>query len=115
MGRTIFYVSLGSSTWSLVQANDACIFHPIQAVTAKGGVHSFQKKAFDIIGVGDIVFCQVQRSQQYYAHIVLDIINEDFYVEEPKYYIGNIMGRVNGWRRSQHIYLRHPGGSPGAV
>ena len=56
----------------MVQSNDACTFHPIQAVTDMDGRHAVTKEATDI-DVGDIVFCQVQRSQQYYAHIVLSI------------------------------------------
>ena len=69
-GRSVWYKSTGSSMWPLVQSNDACTFHPIQAVTAMDGSHGVRKEASEI-GVGDIVFCQVQRSQQYYAHIVL--------------------------------------------
>ena len=70
-GRTVFYKSSGNSMRPLVQANDACLFHPIQAVTAEQGVHSIEKAASEI-HVGDVVFCQVQISQQYYAHIVLE-------------------------------------------
>ena len=47
-GRSVFYKSTGDSMWPLVQSNDACTFHPIQAVTAKDGVHSIQKEASDI-------------------------------------------------------------------
>ena len=68
-GRSVFYKSTGSSMWPLVQSEDACTFHPIQAVTAKGGKFSIQKEASEI-EVGDIVFCQVQPSQLFYAHIV---------------------------------------------
>jgi hypothetical protein len=57
-GRSVFYKSSGDSMWPLVQSDDACTFHPIQAVTAKDGI---QKEASEV-GVGDIVFCQVQRS-----------------------------------------------------
>ena len=42
--------------------------HSIQAVTAKD----------------EVLFCQVQRSQQYYAHIVLDV-EWSYYDKEPKY------------------------------
>ena len=65
-GRSVFYKSSGDSMWPLVQSDDACTFHPIQAVTAMDGRHAVHKEA-SRIGVGDIVFCQVQRSQQYYA------------------------------------------------
>ena len=51
-GRAVFYRSSGSSMWPLVQSDDACLFDPIQAVTAKDGIHSFQKKASEIC-VGD--------------------------------------------------------------
>ena len=101
-GCSVFYKSSGNSMWPLVRADDACTFHPIQAVTAKDGVHSIQKEASEI-GVGDIVFCQVQRSQQYYAHIVLEI-QDCYYRQEPKYWIGNIQGRVNGWCYREHIF-----------
>ena len=79
-------------------ADDACTFHPIQAVTAMDGRHSVQKVASEI-GVGDIVL----RSQQYYGHIVLSI-EHDYHAKEPKYWIGNIQQRVNGWCFREHIY-----------
>ena len=101
-GRTVFYPSSGDSMWPLVQSGDACSFHPIQAVTAMVGKHSVTKEASEI-GVGDIVFCQVQRSHQYYAHIVL-AIEQDYHAREPKYWIGNIQQRHNGWCFREHIY-----------
>ena len=66
------------------------------------GVHSIQKEASEIC-VGDIVFCQVQRSQQYYAHIVLDV-EHCYYRKEPKYWIGNIQQHINGWCHREHIF-----------
>ena len=99
-GRSVFYRSSGKSMWPLVQSDDACTFHPIQAVTAKDGIHTIEKEASDI-GVGDIVFCQVQPRQHHYAHIVLSV--EDHH-QEPKYWIGNIQKRVNGWCFREHIY-----------
>jgi hypothetical protein len=101
-GRSVFYKSSGSSMWPLVQANDGCSFYPTQAVTAKDGVHSIQKGASEIC-VGDIVFCQVQRSQQYYDHLVLDV-EQSYYHEEPKYWIGNIQRHFNGWCLREHIF-----------
>ena len=56
--------------------------------------------------MGDIVFCQVQRergSQLFYAHFVLSI-EHDYHAQEPKYWIGNIEQRVNGWCFREHIY-----------
>ena len=101
-GKSVFYKSSGNSMWPLVQSDDGCTFHPIQAVTAKRGVHSIRKEASEI-GVGDIVFCQVQRSQEYYAHIVLDV-QECYNPEEPKYWIGNIQKHYNGWCHRKHIF-----------
>ena len=66
------------------------------------GPHAVQKEA-SVIGVGDIVFCEVQRSKQYYAHIVL-AIERDYHAMEPKYWIGNIEGRINGWCFREHIF-----------
>ena len=65
-------------------------------------MHSIQKEASEI-GVGDIVFCQVQRGQQYYAHIVLEV-ERDYHAQEPKYWIGNIEHKINGWCFREHIF-----------
>ncbi|MDA8584034.1 hypothetical protein N9L68_07355 [bacterium] len=101
-GRSVFYRSSESSMWPLVQPDDACTFQPIQAATAKDGIHAFQKKAPEI-GVGDIVFCQVQRSQQYNAHIVLSV-EQSIHHTEPMYGIGNIQRHFNGWCLREHIF-----------
>ena len=101
-GRTVFYKSSGNSMWPLVQANDACLFHPIQAVTAEQGVHSIEKAASEI-HVGDVVFCQVQISQQYYAHIVLEKYY-DRLARQTTYVIGNIKYHKNGWCWREHIF-----------
>ena len=102
-GRCVWYKSSGNSMWPLVQGDDACTFHPIQAVTAMDGEFSVEKEASEI-HVGDIVFCQVQRSQQYYAHIVLSV-EHDYHAKEAKFWIGNIEQRCNGWCfRREHIY-----------
>jgi len=103
-GRSVLYRSSGNSMWPLVQSDDACLFDPIQAVTAKDGIHSFQKKASEIC-VGDIVFCQVQRSQQYYAHIVLGVEQSNYHTwPEPMHRIGNIQRHINGWCLREHIF-----------
>ena len=44
-GRAASYQSTGNSMWPLVQSEDACTFHPIQAVTAREGMHGIQKEA----------------------------------------------------------------------
>ena len=101
-GRTVFYKSSGNSMRPLVQANDACTFHPIQAVTADEGVHSIVKEGSEI-EVGDVVFCEVQRSKQYYAHIVLEK-TWDYHAEATAYWIGNIQKHKNGWCLREHIF-----------
>ena len=88
--------------WPLVQSDDACNFYPIQAVTAKDCIHAVQKEASEICK-RDIVFCQVQPSQQYFAHIVLDV-EQSRHHNEPKYWIGNIQGYCNGWCLREHIF-----------
>ena len=80
--------------WPLVQSGDACTFHPYQTVTAHGP-HELNKEASEI-HVGDVVFRQVQRMQQLFGHIVLRIAH-DRHAREPKYWIGNIEQRKNGW------------------
>ena len=100
-GRSVFYKSSGQSMWPLVQSGDACTFHPIQAVTAKKGKYSIQKVASKI-DVGDIVFCQVQPSQQLYAHIVHEVQRHS--IQRPKYLIGNVQRHINGWCRRERIF-----------
>ena len=101
-GYPVFYCSSGDSMWPMVQSGDGCLFHPIQAVTAADGVHTVLKEESEI-GKGDIVFCIVQPTQQYYAHIVLDK-EWAWYDKEYKYWLGNIQGHFNGWCLRQHIF-----------
>ena len=101
-GRPVLYKSSGSSMWPLVQSNDAVVLHPIQAVTADKGKHAIQKEASEI-GVGDIVFCEVQPSKMYFCHIVVEE-QMDCYTREPKYWIGSFNASVNGWCRREHIF-----------
>ena len=101
-GRSVFYMSSGSSMWPLVQSNDAITLRPIQAVTAKShGVHAIKKEASEI-GVGGIVFCEVHTRKQYYAHIVLEV-EKCYYRKELKYWIGNIQHHINGWCYRERI------------
>ena len=66
------------------------------------GPHAVKKEE-SVIGVGDIVFCEVQRSKPYYAHIVL-AIEHDYFADELKYWIGNIEGHYNGYCFREHIF-----------
>jgi hypothetical protein len=101
-GRPVLYKSSGSSMWPLVQSNDAILLHPIQAVTADKGKHAIQKEASEI-GVGDIVFCEVQPNTAYFCHIVVEE-QWDYYTGQPKYWIGSFNAKVNGWCRREHIF-----------
>ena len=56
--------------------------------------------------MGDIVLCQVQPSQCYYAHIIVEeaeAVGADI-EKGPVYWIGNIHERRNGWCRREHIF-----------
>ena len=88
--------------WPLVQSGDACTFYPIQAVTAKKGRCVTINKEESEIEVGDIVFCRVQPTWVFYAHIVLAVTCDSRHL--PQYTIGNILGRENGWCNREHIY-----------
>ena len=84
-GRPVWYTSTGDSMWPLVHSGDGCGFHPV--VTAA--------TATDFIPVteirrGDIVFCEVQPSEQLFAHIVLRV---EWDQSRYKYWIGNIEQR----------------------
>ena len=96
-GFSVFYKSSGNSMWPLVHSGDACTFHPIQAVTRGEGQFPIFKGRSEI-GVGDIVFCQVQPSLRYYAHIVRAVKG----AHESS--IGNIKGLINGWCYREHIF-----------
>ena len=77
--------------------------------------HNAIEKARSEIRVGDIVFCLVQRKNLYYAPIVLEIETQEW-LDEPKYWIGNIRGRINGWCFREHIFgavvnVQTPGGN----
>ena len=88
--------------WPLVQSNDFCSFHPIQAVTAKQGTRIFTKEASPI-EVGDVVFCTPQPCNVFYAHLVL----KKWWCRLSGQYcydIGNISGHVNGWCHRKHIF-----------
>ena len=46
-GSPVWYKPTEQSMWPVVHSPDACTSHPIQAVTAKGGISKFQNKASD--------------------------------------------------------------------
>ena len=86
------HVSFRSSGWSLyprVHSNDQCTYKP---VTAESDVK-----------VDNIVFCQVQPGDRFYAHNVKAI---DVWPSTGRTYftIANLKGRENGWCFIEHIY-----------
>ena len=55
----------------------------------------------DMAQVDDIVFCEVQTSNRFYAHLV-----KNKYLQGGAWVfkISNMQGWVNGWCRIEHIY-----------
>ena len=92
----------------LVQSDDACTSHPVQAVSADDGIHSIHSFPYEEseIHVGDVVFCKVQASDKYFAHLVLqiDLPPNGKSRWEPTYWIGNIEQHCNGWCQRRHIF-----------
>ena len=102
-GCTVAYISAGHSLHPLVQAHDCCTFKPFWAGTEDD--ETSKKKQFNI-EKGDIVFCKVEPSQQYYAHIVLAVIKEVTGRASPRmrYDIGNISGQKKGYCYAGDIF-----------
>ena len=88
-GRTVQYKSSGNSLYPHVHSNDVCMFEPVLYP--------------ETIKLNDIVFCEVQPGNRYFAHKVLDI-----YRDSGKRYftIGNQQGFQNGHCEDHHIHGR---------
>ena len=105
-GTPVQYKSGGNSLYPLVHANDSCLFAPVVNP--------------DTLKVGDIVFCEVQPGNRFFAHLIKTIEWENCKVDprtaasararrtEPrrKFTIGNISGHINGHCFEEHIYGR---------
>ena len=89
-GKSVQYKSGGNSLYPKVWSGDTCMYVPVKLGTP--------------IIAGDIVFCQVQPYNRFFAHMVLRIDTPADPAEKPKYWIGNIEGRENGWCYREHIY-----------
>ena len=100
-GRSVQYKSSGNSLWPWVHSGDCCIFEP----------------AFDcatLIAKHDVVFCEVQPGNRFFAHIILRIEYEDTSsssaasAQTPRrtFYIGNMSEHENGWCYDEHMYGR---------
>ena len=109
--RTVFYSSSGNSMWPIVQNGDYCLLHPIQAVTALKAPSVEIQKCESTISVGDIVFCRVQPTQQFYAHFVRQICEHAYDAENgthaTQYWIGGLPVRNNTRPLNGHAFRRH--------
>ena len=81
-----------SSGWSLcprVRSNDQCTYEPVTSA--------------NMVRVNDIVFCQVQPSNRFHAHLVK---RKEWRSGGWLFIIANIKGWENGWCRIEDIYGR---------
>ena len=105
-GKLVQYKSSGWSLYPIVWSGDTCIFEPMRDGMCE-----------DLKMDWDIVFCQVQPSNRFFAHKVIYFELES--VELPassapkrctmyikKFWIGNNKGHINGWCYEEHIYGR---------
>mgnify|MGYP000288019078 CR=1 FL=1 len=86
-GTAVCYRSSGWSLCPRVRSNDQTTYEPVTSA--------------DMVQVDDIVFCEVQTSNRFYAHLV-----KNKYVQGGKsvFKASNLQGWVNGWCRIEHIY-----------
>ena len=89
-GRNVFYRSSGWSLYPYVSSGDGCTYTLVTS----------QKQ----VQVNDIVFCEVQPGDRFYAHLVLEA--QEGSSGKMRYIIGNASGHQNGWCHIEHIYGR---------
>ena len=87
-GRTVAYRQSGWSLNPRVKSNDLCYYSPV--------------KSDEEVNEDDIVFCEVQPKNRFYAHLVKDKVKSGS--GAFKYWISNIHGYYNGWCRIEHIH-----------
>ena len=88
-GQPVAFKSGGNSLAPLIKSGDICEYYPVSDDAD--------------VGVGDIVFCQVNPTQRYFAHAVM---NKTYGEEVQAWYysIGNASGWENGWCWIENIY-----------
>ena len=93
-GKPVLYRSSGWSLYPRVHSNDQTTYDPVTSA--------------DQVQVDDIVFCQVQPGDRFYAHLVKRKQWEcnGFDSSECIFTISNANGEENGWCRIEHIYGR---------
>ena len=92
-GRSVCFRSSGGSLRPYVHSNDRCTYIPVTDP--------------EEVNLNDIVFCQPQPKDYFYAHIVARKLWHDRDPdEEPQYcsLITNAKGRPNGWCYMKHSY-----------
>ena len=83
------YKSAGNSLFPLVHANDSCLFEPVANP--------------EELKQGDVVFCEVQPGDRFFAHLIHKIEWEAWF---RVFTIGDIDGNVNGHCFDEKIYGR---------
>ena len=86
-GKPVTFRSSGHSLHPLVCSGDSCTYAPVTE----------PKK----LRLHDIVFCQVQPDDRYYAHIIKQIVERK---GRLRFIISNLEGRENGHCEMEHIY-----------
>ena len=89
LGKPVIYRSSGWSLYPRVWSNDLCTYEPVTSI--------YQAN------VNDIVFCEVQPGDRFYAHLVS---RRWFQNGEWYFTITNLKGWSNGWCSLKHIYGR---------
>ena len=89
LGKPVIYRSSGWSLYPRVWSNDRCSYDPVTSANE--------------VREDDIVFCQVQPGDRFFAHLVSRKWFED---GEWYFTISNLKGRENGWCSIEHIYGR---------
>ena len=89
LGKPVIYRSSGWSLYPRLWSNDQCSYYPVTSANE--------------VREDDIVFCQVQPSNRFFAHLV----SRKWFQDGEWYFtISNLKGRENGWCRIEHIYGR---------
>ena len=86
-GHTVAFRLKGNFLYPRVWRGDWCTYEPI--------------KDHGEIKVEDVVFCEVQYGNRFYAHLVKDIGDWN---GRRCFTIANANGRVNGWCYDEHVY-----------
>jgi len=88
-GTHVQYKSGGNSLYPVVHANDSCLFEPVANP--------------EELKVNDIVFCEVQPGDRFFAHLIHKI---EWVAGFRCFAIGDIDGNGDGHCFNEHIYGR---------